>query len=104
MKNLKIIKSKEADNYFKRNLKFYNSVSEKRGEDDYRIIDLIKTNRIKPKSILEFGCANGIQLNQYQEILNTKVNYGIDLSSKAINAGKKKFKKLKLLKLKLTLI
>jgi ubiquinone/menaquinone biosynthesis C-methylase UbiE len=99
MKNLKIIKSKEADNYFKRNLKFYNSVSEKRGEDDYRIIDLIKTNRIKPKSILEIGCANGIQLNQYQEILNTKVNYGIDLSSKAINSGKKKFKKLKLLKL-----
>ena len=95
MKNLKIVKTKEGDNFFKRRLKFYNNIR----EGDIRIVDLLRITQIKPKSILEIGCANGIQLNQYQEILNTKVNYGIDLSSKAINAGKKKFKKLKLLKL-----
>ena len=95
MKNLKIVKTKEADNFFERNLKFYNNPR----EGDFKIVDLLKTTQIKPKSILEIGCANGAQLNQYQEILNTKVNYGIDLSSKAINAGKKKFKKLRLLKL-----
>ena len=94
-KNLKIVKTKEGDNFFERNLKYYNNIR----EGDIRIVDLLRTTQIKPKSILEIGCANGIQLNQYQEILNTKVNYGIDLSSKAINSGKKKFKKLKLLKL-----
>ena len=95
MENVKIVKTKEGDNYFERNLKFYKNLR----NDDFRIVDLLTTTQIKPKSILEIGCANGIQLNQYQEILNTKVNYGIDLSSKAINAGKKKFKKLRLLKL-----
>ena len=92
MKNLKIVKTKEGDNFFKRRLKFYNNIR----EGDIRIVDLLRITQIKPKSILEIGCANGIQLNQYQEILNTKVNYGIDLSSKAINAGKKKLKLLKL--------
>ena len=90
MKNLKIVKTKEADNYIKRNLKFYNNG----GEGDYKIVDLIKTSNIKPKSILEIGCANGIKLNHYQQILKSKINYGIDLSSIAINSGRKKFKNL----------
>lgn len=94
MKNLKIVKKKESNNYFKRNLKYYS-----KNIKDHRITDLIKTNSIKPKSILEIGCANGIKLNQYQQELKSKINYGIDLSQKAINSGKNKFKKLKLLKL-----
>lgn len=96
-KNLKIAK-KEADNFLKRNLHFYNS-PESLDTKDYRILDLIKVNNLRPKSVLEIGCATGIRLNQYQNILNTKINYGIDLSSKAINLGRKKYKKLKLLKL-----
>tara|TARA_B110001450_G_C17554665_1_gene454148 strand:+ start:210 stop:878 length:669 start_codon:yes stop_codon:yes gene_type:complete len=94
MKNLKIVKKKEANNYFSRNLEFFNS-----SRSDYRILDLIKTNNIEPKSILEIGCANGIKLNEYQQNLNSKINYGVDLSSKAIKSGRRKFKKLKLLKL-----
>jgi ubiquinone/menaquinone biosynthesis C-methylase UbiE len=97
-KNLKIVKKKEADNFFKRNLHFYNS-PEGLDTKDYRILDLIKVNNLRPKSVLEIGCSTGIRLNQYQNILNTKINYGIDLSSKAINLGKKKYKKLKLFKL-----
>ena len=100
-KNINIVKIKEGDNYFKRNINFYN-LSKKplvEGGEDLRIIDLIKQNNLKPKSILEIGCANGIKLNQYQDSLKTNINYGIDLSSKAINFGKKKYKKLKLLKL-----
>ena len=33
---------------------------------------------------LEIGCANGFKLNQYSKILKTKINYGVDLSKKAI--------------------
>jgi SAM-dependent methyltransferase len=96
-KNLKIIKKSEANNYFDRHLYFYKSD----GEDllDCRIINLIKVNNLNSKSILEIGCSTGIKLNQYQKILNSKINYGIDLSSKAIKLGKKKYKNLKLLKL-----
>ena len=93
MKILSLLK-KEADIFFNRNIDYYASSS-----NDYRILDLIKINTIKPKSILEIGCANGSKLNQYQQELKTKINYGVDLSSKAINSGKKKFKKLKLLQL-----
>ena len=94
MSNIKIVKQKEANKYFKRNLDFFNS-----SKNDYRIVDLIKTSKINPKSILEIGCANGIKLNEYQQNLDSKINYGIDLSSKAISSGKKRFKKLKLIKL-----
>ena len=92
--NIKIVKNKEADKYFIRYLDFFNS-----SKNDYRIIDLIKVNKIRPNSILEIGCANGIKLNEYQINLKSKINYGIDLSSKAIKSGRKKFKKLKLIKL-----
>ena len=80
-------KKKEADNFFKRNFEVY-------GQDikDQNISDLIKINSIKPKSILEIGCSNGMRLNQYQQELKCKVNYGIDLSHKAINHGKKNIK------------
>jgi SAM-dependent methyltransferase len=98
-KNLKIIKSFEANNFFNRNLYFYKNRVDKNNSEDYRIKDLIIINNLKSKSILEIGCATGIRLNQYQEILKSKINYGIDLSLKAINLGKKKYKKLKLLKL-----
>ena len=94
MKNLKILKSKEADNYYKRNLNHYNSQIK-----DDKIIDLIKVNKLKPKNILEIGCGDGKTLNQYQQSLNSKTCYGIDLASIAIKNGKKKYKKLKLLKL-----
>ena len=48
---------------------------------------------------MEIGCANGNKLNQCQKILKVKRCVGIDLSSKAISKGKKKYKNLKLLKL-----
>jgi ubiquinone/menaquinone biosynthesis C-methylase UbiE len=94
MNNIKIVKQKEADKYFKRNLDFFKSE-----KSDCRIVDLIKANKINPKSILEIGCANGIKLNEYQQNCDSKINYGIDLSSKAISSGRKKYKKLKLIRL-----
>ena len=94
MKNLKILKSKEADNYYKRNLNEINSQIK-----NDKIINLIKANNLNPKNILEIGCGNGKMLNQYQQSLNSKNCYGVDLSPIAIKNGKKKYKKLKLLKL-----
>jgi SAM-dependent methyltransferase len=98
-KNIKIVKKSEANNYFDRNLYFYKSDGGVGDILDDRINDLIKVNNLNSKSVLEIGCATGIKLNQYQQILNSKINYGIDLSSKAIKLGRKKYKNLKLLKL-----
>jgi SAM-dependent methyltransferase len=90
-KNLKIVKKSEANNYFDRHLYFYKSDG---GVDllDWRISNLIKVNNLNSKSVLEIGCSTGIKLNQYRQILNSKINYGIDLSSKAIKLGKKNIK------------
>ena len=84
MKNLKIVSKAEGDNYYERNVDIYNKET-----IDNKIIDLIIINNIKPKSILEIGCANGNKLNQCQKILKVKRCVGIDLSSKAISKGKK---------------
>lgn len=94
MKNLKIVKLKAGNDYFLRNFNYYNL-----NKPDKNIRKLIKTSKIKPKSILEIGCANGAKLYQYSKLLKTKKNYGIDVSNKAILDGKKKYKNLNLLKL-----
>ena len=91
MKNIKILKNKKADKWFLRNVDLYNDDSL-----DERIINLIKSNNIKADKILEIGCANGFKLNQYSKLLKTKINYGVDLSKKAILNGKKKYKNLDL--------
>ena len=90
MKNLYLLKLK-ANKYFKRNPNVQ--------KDNYGIINLCSINNLKPKSILEIGCANGIRLNDYSNILRSKTNYGIDISSNAIKDAKKKFKKLHFLKM-----
>ena len=92
MKNIKILKNKEADKWFLRNIRSYNNNS-----FDERIINLIKNNNLKADKILEIGCANGNKLNQYSKLLKSKKNYGIDLSKEAILNGKKKYKNLNLL-------
>ena len=83
MKNLDLVKKKEADRYFFRNR---NSIS---NLTDKKILDLIKINSIKANNILEIGCANGNKLNQYSKLCNSKKSYGVDLSKKAIIDGKK---------------
>lgn len=95
MTNLNLLKKEEADKFFIRNRSlFQNNVFD---SIDKKILDLIKINSIQVKNILEIGCANGKNLNQYSKLCNSKKSYGIDLSKKAINDGKQKFKNLKLL-------
>jgi 2-polyprenyl-3-methyl-5-hydroxy-6-metoxy-1,4-benzoquinol methylase len=92
MKNLNLVKKKEADRYFVRNKNYY-----KKKIVEEKIIDLIKINSIKANSILEIGCANGNKLNQYSKLCSSKNSYGVDLSKKAIKDGKQRYKNLKLL-------
>tara|TARA_B100000963_G_scaffold345719_1_gene350124 strand:+ start:2682 stop:3332 length:651 start_codon:yes stop_codon:yes gene_type:complete len=90
MKNINLIRKKEADRYFVRN---QGHLSVK----DEKIFNLIKINSIKANNILEIGCSNGNRLNQYSKLCKSKKNYGVDLSKKAILDGKRRYKDLKLL-------
>jgi len=99
MKNLKIIKSKEADNFFKRNKNYYQDLNDELKPDLKRWKDLVNTTKIKAKNILEIGCADGNKIFQYKRLLKAQNACGVDLSSQAINYGKKKYKGVKLLKL-----
>ena len=92
MKNLNLVKKKEANKYFLRNKKYYET-----NFIDEKVISLIKDNHLKANNILEIGCANGSKLNQYAKLCESKRIYGVDLSNKAIENGKKKYKNLKLL-------
>ncbi len=92
MRNINKVKNIEADNFFYRNIKNF--------EDDNldkKLKFFIKSNNLKVNKILEIGCANGHKLYQYSKILKSKKNYGIDLSKKSIQNGKKKYKNLTLL-------
>lgn len=91
MKNLNLVKKKEANKYFLRNKKHF-----EKNLIDEKIISLIKDNHLKANSILEIGCANGNKLHQYAKLCKSKKIYGVDLSNKAIIDGKKKYKNLKL--------
>ena len=91
MKNLNLIKKKEADRYFIRNKNNTPNLIDK------KILDLIRINSIKANNILEIGCGNGTKLNQYSKLCNSRKSYGIDLSKKAILNGKRNYKDLKLL-------
>lgn len=97
-KNLKYVSKTEGDNYYRRNFKFYNS-KKNLNNSNSRILQLFKINKLRPKNILEIGCVNGNNLNEYKKYFGIKNCLGIDLSSMAINDGQKKFKKIKLLRM-----
>lgn len=89
--------------------KKFNSIIKKVGNDNhvrnrkYRIeenknhpvVKLILNKKIKPKKILEIGCSTGFVLETIRNLTKAKC-YGIDVSKKAINEGKRIFKKINL--------
>ena len=97
--NLNLLLKKEANNYFKRNIKKLSS----QNLDNNFTLEGLKTSRINPKKILEIGCFNGYrleQLRQHYSINNKEVDcFGIDLSKLAIKDGKKRFPEIKLFEL-----
>ncbi len=92
MENIKILKDKEADKWFLRNISYLNN-----NLSNEKIANLIKNTDLKADKILEIGCSNGIRLNQYSKLLKSKKNFGVDLSKQAIKDGRKRYKNLKLL-------
>ena len=89
IENLKIVREKEADNYYIRNIKNYKNKCE-----DQRLSNILKLNSIKGNAILEIGCCNGKRLDQYRRCLGSHTTIGVDLSKKAIREGKKLHKKI----------
>lgn len=87
---------KEADNYFKRNIKKLSS----QNFDNNFTLESLEICKIKPKKILEIGCFNGYRLEQLRKYYVNKKKqvdcFGIDLSKLAINDGNKKFPKIRL--------
>lgn len=91
MKNIKVLKQKSND-FYKKN-SFYKPL-------DKKIIKLIETCDLKKiNTVLEIGCSDGYRLNIYKNLLKSKKSYGIDISKKAINHGKKIYKNLNLFNL-----
>ena len=62
---------------------------------------MLEISKIKATSVLEIGCADGGKLNLYKkhfESNNKNVKcWGVDLSKKAIQSGKKKYPELNLI-------
>lgn len=98
-KNLNQLLKKEANNYFKRNIKKLSL----QNLDNNFTLEGLKVSGINPKKILEIGCFNGYRLEQLRQhylINKRKVKcFGIDLSRLAIKDGKKKFPSIKLFEL-----
>lgn len=51
--------------------------------------------KIKPKKILDVGCASGYMANQISKLFPKAKIYGIDVYDKAVRYGKKKYPKIK---------
>lgn len=99
MKNLKLTK-KDANNYYKRNFKYYEDIYKEKNTHfkNYfnKVSNLLKLNNVKPKSILMLGCGDGNKLYYHKKILKSQINCGIDISSSAIQSGKKRYKDIQL--------
>jgi len=107
LKNINLVKKSEADKSYIRNIKYYKkrglsqSFIEKNiipGGDPKFVIECLESTKIKIKNILEIGCADGNKLNKYKIYLKRKKQsvkcYGVDLSSRAISDGRKKYPNL----------
>ena len=73
----------EADRWFERNR---HKMEKNAGFQDF-LLDLYS---IKPQRVFEYGCANGYRLHHLQEKYGSE-GWGCDLSSLAVEDGKKKF-------------
>jgi ubiquinone/menaquinone biosynthesis C-methylase UbiE len=94
--NIKIVKKFEGDSFFKRNIRDIDNEN-LNSRSSETIINFLNTKKYTFQNVLEVGCSGGYQLNKYFNSLNLKKNpyfLGIDLSSKAINFAKKKYKTL----------
>jgi ubiquinone/menaquinone biosynthesis C-methylase UbiE len=81
----------EADAWFDRNRDYLTHYS----TDNDKVTNLLKDYSLKPKSLLEIGCAAGYRLNGIKSIFDECNVYGLEPSSKAIDYGVNNFPKVK---------
>jgi ubiquinone/menaquinone biosynthesis C-methylase UbiE len=94
--NLNIVEKDQGDAFYLRNKLLLNNSKLEDRTSNSRIIKCFEITKILPKNILEIGCSAGLSLKFYKDYfkskkINSKI-YGIDLSKKAINNAKKKYK------------
>lgn len=77
----------EGDRYFDRN---YSESTERVALTEQRLDGILDRLPFLPKRILEIGCSFGPNLDFYRRKTNADC-YGVDLSEKALNEGKKLF-------------
>lgn len=87
----KIFKQSEGDNWFKRNKK---ALTKKRLKKDL-VLKVIKLFNIKPKKVLELGCATGYRLSYLKNKYSCQC-VGVDCSSLAIKYGQSRYKGIRL--------
>jgi ubiquinone/menaquinone biosynthesis C-methylase UbiE len=91
MKQKEIFITVEGNKYYERNK------NKLKCSDDDPIIHGITELKLHPKKILEIGCSNGWRLELLKAIYKSDC-WGIDPSAEAIQAGKKEFKEVGLVK------
>lgn len=86
LKQKDIFLTSEGDAWFERNKNVYDT----QNIDSDVLVDFIQKQELSPKNVLEIGCANGSRLSLINKKFNSKCT-GVDVSTKAILEGKKKF-------------
>lgn len=81
----------DGDAWFQRN----KAALETAAEHDWPL-KLIERNELKPKRVLEVGCANGWRLAHLALRHQIEIGYGVDLSLEAIESGQERYKALRL--------
>jgi len=87
----KIFSDSEGDQWFNRNL---NSNNANKDKND-KIIQILQSIELFPKKVLEVGCSSGKRLSLIKNAFGADC-WGIDPSSKAIEAGKREHSKISL--------
>jgi ubiquinone/menaquinone biosynthesis C-methylase UbiE len=79
--------SYEADAWFERNMAYLDKYS----VADDNVVSLLKKYRLQPQHVLEIGCSAGYRLDGISKQFKGTLVSGIEPSTKAIEAGRKKF-------------
>ena len=91
VKQKDVFLASEGDAWYQRNKSHYESLPENHDS----LLDFVKVQELKPKKVLEIGCANGRRLNLFEKEFNAEC-FGIDVSSSAIKDGSTLFPSLNL--------
>jgi len=91
-KQKKIFSDSEGNQWFNQNINSNNANIYINDKND-KTIEILKFIELIPKKVLEIGCSSGKKLNLIKKAFSADC-WGIDPSSKAIEAGKKEYSEI----------